>query len=304
MATQGIIEVHTHTFRTADMGLRWQRALGNASPPRAGTVEELLKIMGQANIVQAVMLMYTPTQFMYEARVKDIPAKEPERSKADAALKAQVIARMVENNEWACQVTRQHPNLVSFLGVDPVFMTREEMAKEIDDKVKKGAKGVKIVPINLRMYGSDPRLWPVYEECHRRRLPLLSQAGGSPEGGHDPWGRPKYFEEAARAFPNMRIILAHLGAGYEAEVAALTSKYPNVFADLSGRLHLIGSPGEWTREEAAQWIRRIGADRVMFGTNFPMNDPAQYARVLDALPLTEEEKARIGAGNARRVIGL
>ena len=278
MAIEEIIDVHTHTFKTAEMGLRWQRALGNANPPRAGTIEELLEIMRKANIVKTVMLMYTPSQFMYEARANSLPTAEPERSKADAELKAQIIGRVIENNQWGTEVTKNYPNVLSFLGVDPVFMSREELVKEIADKVGKGAKGVKIVPINLHMYGNDPRLWPVYEECHRRRLPLLSQAGRGParEGGaQDPWGRPKYFEEPARTFPGMKIILAHLGSGFEDEVVALTNKYPNVYADLSSRLHLIGKPGEWTKEEAVRWIRRIGTDRVMFGTNFPMNNPAE-----------------------------
>lgn len=302
MTIAEIIDVHTHTFRTPEAGIEFQRI---EQPERSGVIEELLALMQQANVSKTVMLMYTRSQPMYEARVKDLPLDEPGRSRADAQLRAEIVERIIEHNQWGCQVTAEYPNLIPFLGLDPVLMSGEQMLSEMDDKLRKGARGVKIVPNTLRIYGNDRRLWPVYEECAKRHLPLLSQSGGQAQpGAPDPWSRPWYFAEVAREFPNMKIILAHMGRGFEEDVADLTSEYPNVFTDLSSRLHTVGRPGGWTKEEAVAWIRRMGVDRVMFGTNYPWSNPVEYVAVLDSLDLTEKEKALICANNAKRVIGL
>jgi predicted TIM-barrel fold metal-dependent hydrolase len=90
--------------------------------------------------------------------------------------------------------------------------------------------------------------------------------------------------------------LAHLGIGAEADVAALTSRYPNVVTDTSMQL------GARAPDELAATIRRIGTDRVLFGTNYPLMDQAACVEALGALPLTEEERRQIGYGNANRLL--
>ena len=58
--------------------------------------------------------------------------------------------------------------------------------------------------------------------------------------------------------------LAHLGIGAEGDVAALTSRYPNVMADTSMQL------GVRPPDDIVAIIRRIGVDRVLFGTDWPL----------------------------------
>lgn len=120
--------------------------------------------------------------------------------------------------------------------------------------------------------------------------------------GAPAWGHPEHFEDVLRSFPEVDIQLAHLGVGAEEEVARLTGRYPNLYADCSTRLHLFGQPGQWSLDEAATWFRRIGIDRVIFGTNYPMNDPVEYVKVIQAMPLTDEERSKILFRNAQGLI--
>jgi predicted TIM-barrel fold metal-dependent hydrolase len=142
----------------------------------------------------------------------------------------------------------------------------------------------------------------VFEEAARHGVFVLSQAGAHGYGPHPDWGHPRYFEAVLRAWPGVDVQLAHLGLGGEAEVARLTARHPNLFADTSARLHLIGQTGQWTPREAAEWLRRIGIDRVLFGTNYPMHEPAEYLEVLRALPLTEAERESILWRNAAGIL--
>ncbi len=85
-------------------------------------------------------------------------------------------------------------------------------------------------------------------------------------------------------------------------MARLTARYPNLYADTSARLHEIGQPGAWSLAEAADWFRRIGIDRVLFGTNYPMHDPAQFLAVIRAMPLDDAEREQVLCTNAAGIL--
>ena len=56
------------------------------------------------------------------------------------------------------------------------------------------------------------------------------------------------------------------------------------------------------RAEAAEWFRRIGIDRVVFGTNYPMHDPVQFVAAIRALPLNDDEREQILWRNAAGIL--
>lgn len=305
-----IIDVHTHTFASAERGIRWQKGITpDREVERAGTTDELLDCMKRGGISRSVMLMYTPTRFMYEAQIKRVsplPDDPAKREAIERETKDLMVQRMIMNNEWACEEIEKKPQLIAFAGLDPVYMSEETLIHEIEDKVAKGCKGVKIVPLALAIYGNDKRLWPVYDKISKLGIPMLSQAGGGPgeAGGKDACGRPKYFEEALRDFPDLKLILAHLGQGYREDMFDLCARFPNLYTDISGQLTNMDEPGGRQSDELVEFIRTCGVEKVMWGTNFPMNNPVRYSELTESLPLTSEEKELIGSKNARRVIGI
>lgn len=309
MADLEIIDIHTHTFASADRGIGWQKSAGKQDPTRTGTIEELAGIMAAANITHAVQLMYTPTRFMYEARIKsqELPSDPTERAAVEREVQGMMAQRMIGNNEWALGVSAAHPNLFTFAGLDPVYMDEATLVGEIEDKVARGARGVKIVPLALAAYVDDPRMMPMYETIARLGVPIVSQAGdgGAPGPRGDHYGRPKYFETALQRFPDLQINIAHLGHGYDDDVIDLCRRFPGFHADMSGRLHELDDPNEHlTDESLVDFIRNCGAEHILFGTNYPLNDPQLYADVMRRLPLTDTEKELIAHGNAKRLLKL
>jgi predicted TIM-barrel fold metal-dependent hydrolase len=307
LADVELIDFHTHTFPTPERGMGWLRSIGHKNPERNGTIEELRGMMQRSNISRAVMLCYTPTRYMYEAKVRQTPMpQDPEaRANLEREMKDSMVERAIGNNEWQTQQAREVPELISFCGIDPVYMSAEQMIAEIDDKVEKGAKGVKIVPIALEVYGNDRRLWPVYEHIAGLGIPMLSQAGGRRNAdGKDPWGAPKYFAEALEVFPNLTLVVAHMAHGCEDEVIDLCRRFPNFYADLSMRLHNLNEPGELTTDGMVELIRACGAEHVIHGSNYPLCDASQFAEVVRALGLKPEEFELIASGNAKRVLNL
>jgi predicted TIM-barrel fold metal-dependent hydrolase len=57
-------------------------------------------------------------------------------------------------------------------------------------------------------------------------------------------------------------------------------------------------------EEAVATIRRVGPDRVLFGSDWPWFHPIKDAQRIDSLPLSAEEKRLVFFENAQRVLGL
>ena len=296
-----IIDIHTHTFASADRGFAWQRGIARRTgePTLNGTIPELTGLMEQLNIVHVTMLMYTPTRFMYEARLRGqtLPDDPAEREKIETEVKALMVQRLIDNNEWAIEVCKTDSRFSFMAGLDPVYMTADAMVSELDDKVKRGAKGGKIVLNALAVEADDPRLWPAYQRLHELELPIVSQA----------WRGDFYAQndKIMTQFPQMRMNIAHLAHGHDDELVRLCQKHENFSADVSSRLHEIDDPeGHLTLESLADLIRRCGAEHILFGTNYPLNDPILYARVMREIPISDREKELVANGNAKRILKL
>jgi predicted TIM-barrel fold metal-dependent hydrolase len=305
-----IIDCHTHVYQSADIGIREQQAMrGGAgeSPERNGTAEEILRIMAETGVSKSVMLCYVPTTVMFQRGSQQLPGDPKERPGAIRDLRERIAGRVVRYNEWACETGKEHPDLLPFVGPDPFIMDRDFMVNELEDKLTKGAKGVKIVPQVLGIYLSDPRLWPIYDFCNRTGLPLMTQSGQGagpvpPGDGFDSWGRPIYLKYALEEFKNLKVITAHFGRGYEEDIVELCQRYPGAYTDLSSQLSEWGEPEQWTVEEGTSLIRRAGVDKVLYGTNYPGSDPAKYVAKLKSLPLKDNELEKIASGNFKQLL--
>ena len=102
--------------------------------------------------------------------------------------------------------------------------------------------------------------------------------------------------KALSAFPKLTVVGAHFG-GWSVwdDAERLLTKYPNFYVDTSSSFYAF-SP-----ERARHLIRRYGASRVMFATDYPMWDIEHEIAYLDALALDGEELEMIYHGNAERL---
>lgn len=297
MTPSRLIDFHTHPFPDAGYGERWQRAVGH-EPRRPGTIEQLVSLMDAGRIERAVILLFPRSKERYAELVA-------QDRRSEAAARREIVEEIRWLNQWGCLAAEAEPRLIPFVGINPRYMTADEIRAEIDESVARGAKGVKVIPPSMEMYGDDPSLWAVFERCSALGIPVLSQSGsggGDPPAGRDHYGRPRYYAAALEAFPRLTLVLAHLGLGYEADIVDLTARYPNVYTDTSLRLSRLGAAGHWTAQELVDYIRRVGVERVLFGSNFPMTDPAAYAETLRSLPLTDDERERLAWGTANEVL--
>ena len=168
-------------------------------------------------------------------------------------------------------------------------MTEAQLAGALDFARENGLAGAKLHPDFQRFRADDPKVFFLYEALAAARLPLLLHAGDSRYG----FSSPARVANAAKAFPGLTLVAAHLGGWSQWEESArLLPGLDNVFVDTSSSLYSLAPA------RAKEIIRAFGAERVLFGTDFPMWDAADELRLLRGLGLHGDELERILRRNA------
>ena len=260
------------------------------------------------------MVNMTPVVDMFDAAVAKLPAdiSAARRAQAEDGIRREMIGRLQRRNEWSCRVAREHPQLIPFIGLDP-SMSADELVAEIDLRRSEGARGptgarlggIKLHPPNQRFYPNDRRLWPVYERAQELGLPVIFHSGaGAYAPGPTDYAHPMQFPEVLSTFPRLTVVMAHLAFGDFAACADLARAHANVFFDCCFVINGTEKRPSLSDEEAAAALRRVGVERVMFGSDYPWFDPLLDAARIQRLPLEDGEKRAVLHDNAVRVLAL
>lgn len=166
----------------------------------------------------------------------------------------------------------------------------EMSCAEIEHYADNGVRLVgELVPYMMgwRNY-SDPVLWEILRVAERRGMVL----------SFHPNKRPLDMEPLFAALPHMPIVIAHLdGYGlYEFEIEMMR-KYENVYTDISAH----GAEREGMLEDA---VRRVGAERILYGSDYPGYSPKPFIDYVMRAKLTDAEREAILHKNAERLLGL
>ncbi|NUU25211.1 MAG: amidohydrolase family protein, partial [Streptomycetaceae bacterium] len=278
-----VIDAHTHVMRSQDHGReafayflsRNPRSGHPGDPVAYGTVDELRGIMRESGVSRANILMFTWSGRYWRDGQYALPDGAAREAAAEE-LRHRIVQRVSDNNAWAQQTVRDHPELSYFCGVDAVLMDEDVLLAEVETRIAQGALGVKIVPRDMRIRGDDPRLRPLFDWCQSRGVPVLTEASG--HSGTP--SRPAYFEKALSEFPALKLIFAHCGHNpvfgerADAEVVDLAGRFPGVAADLSLRL-LEVADGQVAPERLVAYVRELGVDRVLYGSNYVLAELLQ-----------------------------
>jgi hypothetical protein len=111
----------------------------------------------------------------------------------------------------------------------------------------------------------------VYTEACRLGMPIIFHHAlhASPTSKME-FGRPYLLDEVAREFPDLKIVISHLGYPWTEETVAMLGKHGNVFADISGLLH-----HQWQSYNALLSAFQAGVmEALLFGSNFPYSTAA------------------------------
>ena len=132
-------------------------------------------------------------------------------------------------NQFIQQKCEKYPQ---FIGLAAWHQDVEDIQGEMDDIQARGLRGIKLHPDFQQFFIDDPRMLPVYEEAHRRGLPVLFHTGDSRTDYSSPYRLMRVIEK----IPEFTCIAAHLGGYSEWKEARRELSGTNVYIDTSSSL--------------------------------------------------------------------
>lgn len=194
------------------------------------------------------------------------------------------------NNYISECVSRYPDRLIGFGAMHPDF---ENITVETERIISLGLKGIKLHSDFQRFNLDDKRAYAIYEAAEGR-LPILFHIG---DPRYD-FSSPERLMKVVERFPKLTVIAAHLAGWTMWERGAEIFAGSGIYADCSSSLYAL------TPVRAAELIRRIGADRVFWGTDYPLWGAAEELERLRALPLSDKERQGILGGNIAELLNI
>ena len=196
------------------------------------------------------------------------------------------------NRFIAAEVEAHRESLIGFGTLHP---ESEDQKADFEEALRLGLKGIKLHPDIQGFCIDDARCMPIYELCQEAGLPVLLHTG---DYRYD-MSNPNRLLPVLKKFPRLTVIGAHFGGWSIWEKASVElTEQPNLIVDCSSSLSYIPS------ETSKEIIRRYGAERVLFGTDFPLHDPRNEMRLFEALELEDWECEAILGGNVKKLLKI
>lgn len=233
-----IVDIHTHVFRPeSDFGPKLQADLKRCGvdPSVWGDVEK---------------------RHLETTRAADVAIV--------FGLQASATDWNIPNETVAAHVALAPERLLFFASIDPAEVGYMEELEKCHQQF--GAVGVKMAPLYQNVHPADSRCYEIYRYCVKHGLPILFHAGTSFVSGTPlDYSRPVHFDAVAVDFPDLRMVLAHLGHPWEGETIAVIRRHANVYADLSALYYR-----PWQFYNSMRLLVEYHAEeKVLFGSDFP-----------------------------------
>ncbi len=190
--------------------------------------------------------------------------------------------RVVHINDFLMKAAASSPDkLIGFGTMHPDF---DDIPGELERIKAGGLHGIKLHPDFQKFLLDDDKSIAMFREMAALGLTALIHTGDR----RYPYSHPERMARVLDNVPNLRAICAHLGGwSMWTEAWQALAGRENVWVDTSSSLYAMKP------KEAVDVIRRYGAERVFFGTDYPMWNPAEELKRFMALPLTDDERELI-----------
>jgi len=177
-------------------------------------------------------------------------------------------------------------------------------------KSKKQVRAFKIRLGYVKVSPIDPVFLPLYEYALSSGLPVLFHTGDTAtKRASLKHAHPLNLDELASSFDKLKIVVCHFGNPWIVDAAELVYKHNNVYADLSGLFSGYTRFSKKYIETLVSQLNRaiyyIGSvDRILFGTDYPVEDHERAIQLVKSLDLDENELKLVFYENAKGLFAL
>lgn len=208
----------------------------------------------------------------------------------DAAVVSGIVGSLEEDNDTVEAACERYPGrLYGYVNLDP--RDANGSLAELERRSESPCfRGVKLHSANHCYFPWRSEWFPIYERVEEAGLPVLWHSGTYPNS------LPLQIAAVARSFPAVPFILAHFGLADVARDCLPSAELaPTVFVDMSINPIL---------PVMREYVDRVGAGRLLWGSDFPLYSIGYELAKLDHLGCTADERDLIAGGNAQRLFRL
>ncbi len=271
------IDAHIHILPPDRLNLFRQSP---ENPWAHADIDEFLRIMDMYNVKKAILMPINDGRTYY--------------SDAD------------QTNRWLGEIQKQYPGkfyaFADVLKEGSYFY--EDTPYILEQAVREyGLKGLKLHPSNLNLDADSLEMVPVLRKAAELGVPVTVHAYPCQVGFHDNCA-PDKINKMIRIFPDVTFITAHMG-GMKWQDAVTGCGFVDISAVLPEFMNLYGI------EQTNRILRRFGADRLIFATDYPdvrFTKPEEiyetYCDILNQMDFTEEEAEKIAYSNIEKILGI
>lgn len=170
-------------------------------------------------------------------------------------------------NDYVAEYVKRDPNrLIGFMSVDPNDLNSVYELERCKNDL--GLKGIKLGPMYQDFNPLDrEKAYPIYQKAQDLKLPILFHMGTTYlRTAKLKYTQPILIEEIALDFPELKIVIAHLGHPWEGDTIVLIRKQPNVYADISALYYR-----PWQLYNSLRLAKEYEVfDKLLFGTDYPV----------------------------------
>lgn len=208
-----------------------------------------------------------------------------------------------ETNDYIMEAIARYPNrLIGFCSIQP--LAGEKAVDEIKRCIRGGVKGIGELRCDTQGFdlADEAVMAPIVRVAVEHQLVVLTHA--SEPVGHSYSGKgtitPDILYRFIQSFPDLNLVCAHWGGGLPlyALMPEVAGALSNVYFDTAASPFLY-------HDNIFQHVSEIvGANKILFGSDYPLIEQSRIVRSVRALDLPEEEKDMILGGNAQRLLNL
>jgi uncharacterized protein len=169
------------------------------------------------------------------------------------------------DDQYVANYVQAHPeHLIGFLSLDPTQDGWQDELRFGHESL--GMRGIKLMPMYAGFRPDQPELDPLWDYATRHQLPVLLHTGTTfVSQAPLECTLPRHLDPVAIRFPELRLILAHLGHPYEGETVAVIRKHPHVYSDISA-LHY----RPFQLYHSLMLVQEYGVwNKLLFGSDYP-----------------------------------
>ncbi|MFC8228854.1 amidohydrolase family protein [Streptomyces sp. NPDC057287] len=244
------------------------------------------------------------------------------------------VRHAVAVNDLLAATIAENPTRFSGFAALPL-QDPQAAAKELERAVTQlGLKGALVNAHTQGRYLDDPTLRVVWEQAAGLDVPLYLHPANGADTAHVLSGHPEMvgpmwswgtdtashvlrliFGGVFDDFPDAKLLLGHMGEGLPYVMWRLDSRW--AFHNHHGVELARGNPSEYLRHNLYITtsgvcdappllcaLLALGADRILFGTDYPFEEMATATQFLRTAPISEADRRRIAGGNAEALLRL